>query len=157
LNYSVPNESKKLLLDGLINNELHASAPTEIKEAAKYIEYIGSSLPVVPVNWRFAESISAIKGFQAAMINVLLKRKYNLPYQKVVINTDHAQLFFMSPFFPIIDPHGARIAPSQSEEFEKYFRSCDIYNAYNTRTSAFDAGCTNIYKTKDSRYYHLHA
>lgn len=87
LKYSVPKESKKLLLDGLIHNKLHASAPAEIKEAAKYVEYIGSSLPVVPMNWRFAESISAIKGFQAAMINVLLKQKYDLQYQKVVINT----------------------------------------------------------------------
>ena len=28
--------------------------------------------------------------------NVLLKRKYDLPYQELVINTDHAQLFLMS-------------------------------------------------------------
>ena len=85
--YSVPNEARKLLWDGLINNPLHASAPAEIKDAAKIIEYAGGASPVVPINWRFAESISALKGFQGSMLNVLLKKKYEIDYQKIIIDT----------------------------------------------------------------------
>jgi len=89
--YSVPQESHILLHDGILSNPLHTSTlPPEIKDAAKSIEFVGSTNPSMPINWRFAESISAIKGFQAAMLNVLLKRKYasgGVGYQKVVINT----------------------------------------------------------------------
>jgi hypothetical protein len=91
--YSVPDEASKVFFEGIINNPLHANTPSEVKEAAKHIEYVGSSEPTLPINWRFAESIAAIKGFQGAMLNVLLKKKYGLPYQKILINTyvDRAQ------------------------------------------------------------------
>lgn len=85
--YSIPAESRRLLLDGLINNPLHSTAPSGIKEAAECTEYTGSALPHVPINWRFAESIAAIKGFQGAMLNVLLNRKYDIPHQNISINT----------------------------------------------------------------------
>ncbi|KDR76545.1 hypothetical protein GALMADRAFT_156064 [Galerina marginata CBS 339.88] len=154
--YSVPQESQKLLLEGLINNRLHASAPSEIKEAAKHVEYVGSKAPSVPINWRFAESVSAIKGFQGSMLNVLLKKKYGVEYQKIVIDTDHAQLFFMSPYLPVIDPLGAHI-PSLlgGPAFNKYFPDGDKYKAFDGTT--FRTAATNIYRTKDGRYYHLHA
>lgn len=86
--YSVPQESHALLHDGILSNPLHTPfLPPEIKDAAKSVEFVGSSDPSIPINWRFAESISAIKGFQAAMLNVLLKKKYGVGYQKVTINT----------------------------------------------------------------------
>ena len=85
--YSIPQEAKQLLLQGIIDNPLHALAPDDIKAAASMIEYVGTHFPVIPINWRFAESISAIKGFQGAMLNVLLKEKYGLDFQKIVIDT----------------------------------------------------------------------
>jgi hypothetical protein len=85
--YSIPLEAQRLLNDGLVNNKLHASAPAEIKPASGFVEFSGADLPSIPVIWRFAESVSALKGFQGAMLNVLLKRKYGIDYQKIVINT----------------------------------------------------------------------
>jgi hypothetical protein len=41
----------------------------------------------MPINWRFAESISALKGLEATILNVLLARKYGIEPQEVVINT----------------------------------------------------------------------
>ncbi|TFK32685.1 CoA-transferase family III domain-containing protein [Crucibulum laeve] len=155
--YSVPSESKKLLLDGLIHNPLHNSSPKEIEDAAANVDYVGSDLPVIPINWRFAESISALKGFQGSMLNVLLKRKYGIPYQRIIINTDHAQLFIMSALLPVIDPYGSSSSVQLSGSgLDKYFPSCDKHNAFSPTTPPFDHACTNIYKTKDSRFYHLH-
>ncbi|TFK34340.1 CoA-transferase family III domain-containing protein [Crucibulum laeve] len=157
--YSIPAESKKLLHDELVNNKLHNSAPKEIREAAKYIHYTGSRLPVVPINWRFAESVAAVKGYYGAMLNVLLKKKYGIPYQSISINTDHAQLFFMSIMLPTIDPYGEKITTNLTvnpELFEKYFPSCDIHDSMGPHVPAFDRACTNIYKTQDGRFYHLH-
>ncbi|KAH9478543.1 Acetyl-coenzyme A transferase nodX [Psilocybe cubensis] len=151
--YSVPAESLKLLHEGIIQNPLHAFLPTEIKEASKYIEFIGTDDPSIPINWRFAESISSIKGFQASMLNVLLKKKYGVDYQRVVINTDHAQLFIMSQFLPVIDPLGEKISP-RDLEYRKYFPDGDIYKGMDG--TPLIAAATNIYKTKDGRFYHVH-
>jgi hypothetical protein len=73
--YSIPTEASKLLTTGIILNPLHQSAPAELLDAAKQVKFIGSALPSIPINWRFAESISALKGFQEAMLSVLLSRK----------------------------------------------------------------------------------
>ncbi|KIM36718.1 hypothetical protein M413DRAFT_77989 [Hebeloma cylindrosporum] len=153
--YSVPRESHILLHDGILSNPLHTPfLPPEIKDAAKSIEFIGSSEPSIPINWRFAESISAIKGFQAAMLNVLLKKKYGVEYQKVVINTDHAQLFIMSVMLPVIDPLGAKIRLSDREGWYKYYPDGDKHHVLDGGN--FVSASTNIYKTKDGRFFHLH-
>jgi hypothetical protein len=86
--YSVPGETHKILRDGILNNPLVApTLPKEIEECARTIKFVGSDQPSIPINWRFAESVSALKGLEAAMINVLLKRKYGLEPQQAVINT----------------------------------------------------------------------
>jgi hypothetical protein len=86
--YSVPEQTRKLLDEGILHNPLIAkSLPPEAAEYAAKIEYVGSKQPNIPINWRFAESISSLKGFEATMLNVLLARKYGIEPQKVVIDT----------------------------------------------------------------------
>lgn len=86
--YSVPDETQKIFNDGILNNPLIASSlPDDIAEAAAKVRFEGTSKPSIPINWRFAESISALKGLEAAMINVLLSRKYGVSAQEAVINT----------------------------------------------------------------------
>jgi hypothetical protein len=86
--YSVPQETERVFRDGILNNSLIGpNLPKEIDECAKTIHFEGTDSPSIPINWRFAESISALKGLEAAMVNVLLKRKYNVEPQKAVINT----------------------------------------------------------------------
>jgi hypothetical protein len=74
-------------------------------------------LTSIPINWRLAEYISALKGLEAAMINVLLKRKYGLPPQEAVIDTDHAQLFFMSILLNTLDPKTATNPDGENIDF----------------------------------------
>lgn len=86
--YSIPPEAQKIFNDGILNNPLIASTlPAGIAQAAAKVRFEGTPKPSIPINWRFAESISALKGLEAAMINVLLTRKYGLPAQEAVINT----------------------------------------------------------------------
>ena len=86
--YSVPNETQHVFDNGILNNPLIApTLPAEIAECAKKVQFKGTSKPSIPINWRFAESISALKGLEAAMINVLLKRKYGLEPQEAIIDT----------------------------------------------------------------------
>lgn len=86
--YSIPKETAKIFRNGILNNPLIAPMlPTDIEECAKTVRFEGTDSPSLPINWRFAESISALKGLEAAMTNVLLKRKYNVEAQEAVINT----------------------------------------------------------------------
>ncbi|KAF3032665.1 hypothetical protein E8E12_004090 [Didymella heteroderae] len=154
--YSVPKETQKVFNDGILNNPLIASTlPDGIAAAAAKVRFEGTSKPSIPINWRFAESISALKGLEAGMINVLLLRKYGIPAQEAVINTDHAQLFFMSVLLNTIDPHGENI-PSFSQDrtaYDNYFKNTDLHCM---TSSVYRASATNIYRCADGRYFHLH-
>jgi hypothetical protein len=84
----VPREAEKVFLNGIIGNPLIVkSLPGDYSELASKISFRGSPFPSVPINWRFAESVSALKGCEALFLNALLTRKYNLDPQEVVIDT----------------------------------------------------------------------
>ena len=56
--YSAQREAQDLLINGIIRNPLMKSLPTELETLSKHVRYEGSSLPSIPINWRFAESIA---------------------------------------------------------------------------------------------------
>src|SRR4051794_38324793 len=86
--YSVPEQTRELLDEGILNNALISKClpPEAVKYGGK-VKYVGSNLPTLPINWRFAESIASLKGLEATLVNVLIARKYGIEPQEVVINT----------------------------------------------------------------------
>lgn len=97
--YSVPKETEKILKTGIIANPLIApNLPLDVEKYASLITFTGNDKPNIPINWRFAESISALKALESIWINNLLVEKYKEEPKKVVIDTNHASLFFMSVF-----------------------------------------------------------
>lgn len=156
--YSVPAESEALLQHGILDHEQHKSFTSEIKDLAKYVKFEGSQQPSVPINWRFAESISSLKGLEAILINALLGQKYNHDPVEITINTDHAQLFYMSSLVLEINPDfSAPIKPTPvrdlTEKYAAYFPSGDLHQM---ASSLYRRACYNIYKTKDERFFHIH-
>lgn len=86
--YSVPEQAAGVFKTGILENPLIAkSLPPEITECAAAIRFEGSETPSIPIIWRFAESISALKALEASMLNVLLVRKYGISPPRVIINT----------------------------------------------------------------------
>jgi hypothetical protein len=86
--YSIPQQTHKIFNDGILNNPLIApSLPKGVEQCASKIRFEGSDKPSMPINWRFAESISALKGLEAALTNVLLQKKYGVEPPEAVINT----------------------------------------------------------------------
>jgi hypothetical protein len=86
--YSIPQESKLVFQNGILKNPLmQKDLPAEIEEASRGIRFEGTDTPSLPINWRLAESISALKAFEAAVLNVLLKRKYGVEPKSATINT----------------------------------------------------------------------
>lgn len=154
--YSVPEEAKKLLLEGVLSNKLVPSLPSEVKEASKLLYFTGNDTPSIPINWRFAESVSALKGLEAVLLNVLRAKKYGSKLSKVTIDTDHASLFVMSPFLAQVVGEDGRTTPLNvfGPGMEKYgFPSTDLHRASASQHRVL---ATNIYRTKDGRYYHCH-
>ncbi|KAH4048462.1 hypothetical protein HBH49_159000 [Parastagonospora nodorum] len=158
--YSIPRETQKIFEEGILQNPLIASTlPKEIEECSKRIRFEGTDRPSIPINWRFAESVSALKGLEAAMVNVLLKQKYGVEPQEAVINTDHAQLFFMSVLLNTIDPEGeainvASVSTAEGKAaYQKYFKNYDLHDA---SSNVYRTAATNIYRCKDGKYFHLH-
>ncbi|KAJ0418324.1 CoA-transferase family III [Aspergillus carlsbadensis] len=157
--YSVPIESQKVLENGILNHPYQA-VPAEAKTLFNKVKFVGRDRPSMPINWRFAESVAALKGFEAIMLNLLLSRKYHLPPQEITINTDHAQLFLMSFFLLEVNPPTLE-SPIKTTELRelnathaKHFPSWDLHHQVS---SQYRKAVTNIYKTRDQRFYHLHA
>lgn len=98
LSYSVPSETQQLFEKEILANKRIPPLPKEVAQAAKHVRFTGNDLPSIPINWRFAESVSALKGFEATMLNVLRSKKYNTGFADVTVDTDHASLFPMTPF-----------------------------------------------------------
>lgn len=86
--YSVPEQTGLLFRKGILANPLlEKNLPTEAQEAASTITFEGSDAPSLPINWRFAESISALKAYEATILNVILKKKYGVGPVQIKINT----------------------------------------------------------------------
>lgn len=155
--YSVQDETAKILHTGILNNPL-LTLPSALTPLAKSITFTGNPSPSIPINWRFAESAAALKGLEAAMLNLLSTKKYNVPASelKVTINTDHASLYVMSPMIArLLDETTGELkaVPWGSPEMHKIFPNQDLHRA---GTSLHRTLATNIYRTKDGRYYHCH-
>ncbi|KAK3071672.1 hypothetical protein LTR53_008212 [Teratosphaeriaceae sp. CCFEE 6253] len=156
LSYSIPREAQKILKDEILNNPLVPNLPPEISDAGNLVSFTGNDLPSIPINWRFAESVSALKAFEASMLNILRSRKYQVAMSEVAINTDHASLFFMSPFLAkLIGDDGEAVQMNlfdAASAKKAGFPSTDLHNVAGLHRIL----ATNIYGTKDGRFYHCH-
>ncbi|KAI0967716.1 CoA-transferase family III domain-containing protein [Xylaria arbuscula] len=152
--YSVPHEARNLFEDGILRNPLQKDLPPGLEALAKHVHFKGSKLPSVPINWRFAESISALKAFEATMLNLLVSRKYNVEPSDITIDTDHATLFVISPVIGQWLKDG-KPAPIDlfSPEIAQIFPNRDLHRSTEGWHRML---ATNIYKTKDGRFYHVH-
>ncbi|KAK0621953.1 CoA-transferase family III domain-containing protein [Bombardia bombarda] len=159
--YSVPSEAKALFENGILKNPLiEKDLPAGALEAARHISFEGSDSPSLPINWRFAESISSLKAYEATVLSALLQRKYGVGPVDIKINTDHAQLFIMSSLIWVLDPGGANLSPAiwhkpeSRAAIEKHFPNWDKNDGLGG--GPYKGATTNIYKTKDGKFFHTH-
>ena len=156
-NYSVPKETQKIFENEILNNPLTPTLPPEIKDAAKLVHFDGNDNPSIPINWRFAESAAALKAFEASMLNVLRAKKYGAKFSEVDINTDQASLFVMTPFFgKLVNSSGEVVdfGPFTPKTLEEHgYKNQDFHRVSGSLHRRL---ATNIYRTKDGRYFHVH-
>ncbi|KAJ6012055.1 hypothetical protein N7522_002410 [Penicillium canescens] len=155
--YSVPSESEILLRKGILENSvLSSNLPANADLLASFVKFSGNAKPNLPINWRFAESISCLKGLEAIWLNALLGAKYKQSPVNIEIDTDHASLFIMSTLLvDVVDEKGKPLEANLSviERLMSIFPNPGVDLGQG---SLHRAALTSIYKTKDSRFYHVH-
>ncbi|WEW55601.1 hypothetical protein PRK78_001032 [Emydomyces testavorans] len=158
--YSVPRQASKVFREGLLSGS--RTKEHLINGLGKYatVAFEGSQDPILPINWRFAESVSALKALEATYVNAILHKLYGVPPQKALINTDHASLFLLSIPLWSLDPDGKDISftdirsdPTAKEFYLTLFKDCDTHKSLE---GPYRCCTSNIYKTADDRFFHLH-
>ncbi|KAI9276484.1 putative L-carnitine dehydratase [Umbelopsis sp. AD052] len=156
--YSVPEASFQVLVDGILNNP-KTKVPEDVKALASNVRFKGTDSPSIPINWRLAESISALKAYEGLSVAALISQKYKTEAPVVTIDTDHAQLSIMSPMVVTYQRTTADKEPVSlfHPDFRtisaQHFKDMDKYHSIDYPWNSL---ATNIYKTKDERYYHIH-
>ena len=87
ISYSVPQEASKVFREGILRSPRVKQHLLDDLEKYANVSFEGSTDPILPVNWRFAESISSLKALEATYINAILDKLYGVPVQKAKIST----------------------------------------------------------------------
>ncbi|KAK5090947.1 hypothetical protein LTR05_001125 [Lithohypha guttulata] len=153
--YSVPEEARKVLDEGIFQNpKIARLLPDGVSDFASKITFTGNNVPSIPINWRFAESAASLKALEACIVAELVKRKYGVELSGAKINTDHASLFFMSTLiWQFKDADGPTSIFDSAKTVHKFIPNYDLHRQQG---SLHRSAATNIYRTKDGRYFHLH-
>ncbi|KAJ7481619.1 alpha-methylacyl-CoA racemase [Mycena latifolia] len=149
--YSVPDEARKVLLDGILSNPAHRDLPSLVNDLASNVVFEGNAAPSMPMNWRFAEAVSALKALEVALANALVETKYLVKTGAVRIDTDRTNLLYMGALLTRVDPDGvnAQVPPA----LNKFIKDKDYHGVLG---SEHRRNATNFYRAKDGRYIYIH-
>ncbi|KAL4789143.1 CoA-transferase family III domain-containing protein [Aspergillus venezuelensis] len=144
---SIQTEASRALQEHLLNDS-SLNIPESFKEAAEKVSFVGDSEPFIPTPLKISESSAALNAYVATIANVISKERYGGEYRDVTVDTDVASLFLMSILLPRIKGTSALENPTIQAAIHKG----DIYE----QGKPIHRQCTNVYETKDGRWFHLH-
>ncbi|RBR12672.1 hypothetical protein FVER53590_03421 [Fusarium verticillioides] len=147
-NYSISAETTRILNKVLLQDpRLHF--PESFVKAAEKVKFVGEDdQPFILTPLKITESSAALNALVATAANVVAAERYGINYQNVEINTDLATLFLESVLLPTIgDKHFM-----QSSKMLAELAKMDLYQM----SKPIRRYATNVYRTKDGRWYHLH-
>jgi crotonobetainyl-CoA:carnitine CoA-transferase CaiB-like acyl-CoA transferase len=147
-NYAISTEATRILKEVLLRDP-KLQLPDSFIKAAERVKFVGEDdQPFVLTPLKITESSAALNALVATAANVVVAERYGINYQDVEINTDLATLFLESVLLPTIG--GKHFM--QNEKMLAELAKMDIHQmAKPVRRYA-----TNVYRTKDGRWYHLH-
>ncbi|KAJ9635543.1 hypothetical protein H2201_003201 [Coniosporium apollinis] len=155
--YSVPQESRRIFEEGILSNPLIAKdLPEGTADFARSVNFVGSDAPSIPINWRFTESAASLKGLEAAVVAQLVKRKYGKTVSSATINTDHASLFLMSTLLWTMTTDTGEVISYKDTGRKSFDKLIPNFDLHRQASSYHRVAATNIYRTKDGRFFHLH-
>ncbi|TVY47375.1 Succinyl-CoA--L-malate CoA-transferase beta subunit [Lachnellula occidentalis] len=145
--YDVQAEALRILEDCLLADQ-RLALPPNVREACKKVKFFGDSKPFIPTPCKITESCAALSALVGGLASAVASARYGIELQNIDIDTDKATLFIMSVMLPTVE--GTSFL--QCKEIRAALSEADIYNM----DKPIHRQCTNVYKTKDDRWYHLH-
>lgn len=146
--YSVFTESSRILNDVLLS-DARLGFPESFREAAKKLRFVGGDdKPFVLTPLKITESSASLTALLATAANVAAAERYGIDYQEVEVNTDVATLFLESVLLPTIGGKHFLQNPRILRELAKM----DLHDMMKP----IRRYATNVYRTRDGRWYHLH-
>uniref|UniRef100_A0A060SXN3 ARAD1A05544p n=1 Tax=Blastobotrys adeninivorans TaxID=409370 RepID=A0A060SXN3_BLAAD len=147
MGYTIQSEAARIL-HGLIN-DYRLPIPEETRKLATRTKFPTEDVinePFMPMPLKISECSSALWGLVGTFANSIAKERYGFD-QDAVINTDLATLYLLSA--PIATVNGLRVF---DPDLEDRFKPYDLGNM----AEPWRRLATNVYRTKDGRYFHLH-
>ncbi|KAF5625191.1 CAIB BAIF family enzyme [Fusarium tjaetaba] len=146
--YSIRQEAARIFHEVLLRDG-RLQIPAEVALIAQKTSFDDTDTmdtPYLPVPYKFTESSAALWALAATFGNLIAQDRFGVE-QGVRVNTDVASLFLMSAGLAKVDGKGLN-DPSIASRYLRYDlgRSFDPYRRL----------CTNVYRTRDRRFFHLH-
>ena len=144
--YSVQFESARILKEHLLDI---LPLPKEVVAAAQKITITGDDdKPFIPTPCKLTESATSLTALLAATASAINSDRYGIDYQKITVNTDLATLFILSVMLPTVNGESF----FKNDQLLKEMGKGDLH----LMSKPIHQECTNVYQTKDGRWYHLH-
>ncbi|KAL1634362.1 hypothetical protein SLS56_002372 [Neofusicoccum ribis] len=148
MDYCVQDESRRILRECILSDET-LQIPQSISNAAESVTFIGDDVrPFLPSPSKMTESASALSALVAAAASAIAADRYGIEYQKVKINTDLASVSLFSVILPTVD--GAPFM--ENKKLREEIAKGNLYEV----DKPIRAQSTNLYHTKDGKWYYLH-
>ncbi|RBR18746.1 uncharacterized protein FIESC28_05887 [Fusarium coffeatum] len=146
--YSISTEAARILNEVLLQDS-RLQLPDSFIKAAEKVKFVGEDdQPFILTPLKITESSAALNALVATAANVVAAERYGINYQNVEINTDLAILFLESVLLPTIGGKNFMQSSRMLAELAKM----DLHQM----SKPIRRYATNVYRTKDGRWYHLH-
>ncbi|ANB13112.1 hypothetical protein AWJ20_1393 [Sugiyamaella lignohabitans] len=151
-NYSAISTTQSIFesIVGNTDNSLPSDARSladKVHFSTGFADNSESDLLVLPCPFKECEVISALKGVEGSVANAIGKLRYGFE-QTVDIEMYHASLFLLMAYVASVNGHN-----KLDKGVKKYLKDTDLLAAQSDLYRRMSA---NLYRTKDSRYYHIH-
>lgn len=146
--YTIQTESERIFRDVLLKDAA-LELPPLVKELATKTTFDGSSIaqPFLPCPLKMVETSTALWALVSTFANAISRERFGTE-QAVTINSDAASLFLMSS--ALCRVNGQTL---QDPDLAKRYMKYDLGQMFMTPWRRLS---TNIYPTKDGRFFHLH-
>ncbi|EKG11548.1 CoA-transferase family III [Macrophomina phaseolina MS6] len=144
----VKEDARRILYGKLLNDE-SLRVPQAFIDAAEKLTFTGGDeKPFLPSPGKMTESASALCALIAAASSAVATDRYGIDYQGIKVNTDIASLSLFSVILPTVDG----VPFLENEQLRTEIAKGNLHHLERP----LRALSTNLYQTKDSRWYYLH-
>ncbi|KAF5700033.1 CAIB BAIF family enzyme [Fusarium mundagurra] len=129
-------------------NDARLALPAKVRELAKKTVFNSLAIPTpyIPVPLKVTESSAALWALAATYANAIVRERYAIE-QSATVNTDLASLFLVSGLVARVDGK-----PLTDADLAARYSAYDLGHIFER----WRFNCTNVYPTRDGRFFHLH-